>query len=96
MTNAVQAYRHVSASEEFREIERKRSMARHDEAQALLNARRQATEMERRKWQGVVSEQAAKNEQLGMKNEQLGMENEELRLQLAELIARFGDTNANP
>jgi len=40
MREAIGAYRHVAASPEFREIERMRSKARHDEAQALHNAER--------------------------------------------------------
>ena len=59
MSAAVQAYRHVAASPEFREIARLRSKARHDEAQALNNAKKQGAEEEREKWQSVVDEQAA-------------------------------------
>ena len=55
MSEAVQAYRHVAASSEFREIARLRSKARHDEAQALQNARRK----EREKWEGVVADKDA-------------------------------------
>jgi predicted transposase/invertase (TIGR01784 family) len=40
MKEAIVAYRHVAASPEFKEIERMRSKARHDEAQALYNAER--------------------------------------------------------
>jgi hypothetical protein len=42
MSEAIVAYRHVTASPEFKEIERIRSKARHDEAQALANERRKA------------------------------------------------------
>jgi len=56
MSEALQAYRHVAASDEFIQIEKMRSKARHDEAQAIRNAERR----EREKWQGV----AAENEQL--------------------------------
>jgi len=55
MSAAVQAYRNVAASSEFREIARLRSKARHDEAQALNNARRE----ERAKLQGVIDEKDA-------------------------------------
>jgi len=55
MSEALQAYRHVAASDEFREIERIRSKTRHDEAQAIRNAERRRDEH----WQGVVDEQAA-------------------------------------
>ncbi|MCL1828323.1 MAG: Rpn family recombination-promoting nuclease/putative transposase [Oscillospiraceae bacterium] len=55
MKQAVGAYRHVSATDEFKEIERLRSRARHNEASALGNARRE----EREKWQGVIAEKDA-------------------------------------
>ena len=55
MSTALQAYRHVAASDEFKERERMWSKARHDEAQALRNAQRQRDEH----WQGIVEEQAA-------------------------------------
>jgi predicted transposase/invertase (TIGR01784 family) len=54
MVQAVEAYRHVSASDEFKELERLRERARHNEASALANARRK----ERSLWQGVIAEQA--------------------------------------
>ena len=78
MSAAVQAYRHVAASPEFREIARLRSKARHDEAQALNNARRE----ERAKLQGVIDEKDA------LIDEQ-ATENEQLRIQLAELHAQL-------
>jgi len=40
MSEAVAAYRHVAASDEYIQMERVRSKARHDEAQALSNAER--------------------------------------------------------
>jgi len=52
MSEAVMAYRHVAASSELRELERMRSKAGHDEAQAIYNAERK----ERERWQGVVAE----------------------------------------
>ena len=47
LNEMVQAYRHVAASDEFKERERMRSMARHDEAQALLQRDLH--------WQGVLA-----------------------------------------
>jgi predicted transposase/invertase (TIGR01784 family) len=96
MNQALGAYRHVSASPEFREIERLRSKARHDEAQALKNAEkrgaeteREKWESEREKWQVVVAskdaEVAAKDAEVTAKD----AENETLRKQLAELQARL-------
>ena len=52
MKQAIGAYRHVTATDEFKEIERLRSRARHNEASALGHARRK----EREKWQGVVTD----------------------------------------
>jgi len=48
MVEMVQAYRHVAASDEFKEKERMRSKARHDEAQALYQIEEH--------WKGVVAE----------------------------------------
>jgi len=56
MKEAIVAYRHVTATDEFKELERLRSRARHNEASALGHARRE----EREKWQGVLAEKDAK------------------------------------
>ena len=55
MQQAIEAYRHITTTEEFKEIERLRSRARHEEAQALYDAR----EEEREKWQDVVADKDA-------------------------------------
>jgi len=59
MEQAINAYRHITATDEFREMERLRSLARHNEAAALRHARAQGAEAEREKWQGVVAEKDA-------------------------------------
>ncbi len=64
MNEAIGAYRHVSATDEFKEIERLRSRTRHNEASALGHARREGEKAERQKWQGVVAEKDAENERL--------------------------------
>ena len=79
---AIKAYRHVSATDEFKELERLRSRARHNEASALGNARRKATREADKKWQGVV----AKKDAVIANNK---VENEALRKQLAELQAKL-------
>ena len=56
MVTAVEAYNGITATEEFRELERQRSKARRDEAQALRTARKLGAETERQKWQGIVAE----------------------------------------
>jgi len=79
MTQAIGAYRHVTATDEFKELERLRSRARSNEASALGNAERRGiaigADTEREKWQGVVAEK--------------DVENEKLRKQLAELQAKL-------
>jgi predicted transposase/invertase (TIGR01784 family) len=52
MEQAVKAYRHVTATDEFKNLERMRFDAACIEASALGNARRQ----ERKKWEGVVED----------------------------------------
>jgi len=42
MSDAITAYRQITVTPEFREMERLRAKARHDEAQALYNAERKA------------------------------------------------------
>jgi predicted transposase/invertase (TIGR01784 family) len=59
MQEAIGAYHSITATPEFREIERLRSKARHDEAQALYHAELKAAEKEREKWLGVVADKDA-------------------------------------
>ncbi|GHS86079.1 hypothetical protein AGMMS49957_03530 [Synergistales bacterium] len=56
MEEAIGAYRGITATDEFKEIERLRTLARHNEASALGHARRE----ERAKWQAVVANKDAK------------------------------------
>jgi hypothetical protein len=55
MNQAIEAYRSITATEEFRTLERMRTDARHNEAAALQNARREESE----KWQKVVEKKDA-------------------------------------
>ncbi|MDR2733750.1 MAG: Rpn family recombination-promoting nuclease/putative transposase [Spirochaetota bacterium] len=55
MDQAIEAYRQTKATGEFKELERLRSLARHNEASALYHA----AEVEREKWQAVVAEKNA-------------------------------------
>jgi len=67
MKEAISAYRHVVATNEFKEIERLRSLARHNEASALYNAEQRGekrgaqrgAKAEREKWQDVVADKDA-------------------------------------
>jgi len=60
MEQAINAYRSITATPEFREIERLRSKARHDEAQALhqawLEGKTAGAEQEREIWQDVIAD----------------------------------------
>jgi len=55
MKQAICAYRSVTATEEFKELERLRDRTKRNEASALYNARRKEREI----WQGVVAEHVA-------------------------------------
>ena len=55
MAKAIKAYRHITTTPEFKEIERLRSRARHNEAAAL----RRAAEVERKKWQTKIADNEA-------------------------------------
>jgi hypothetical protein len=55
VNQAIGAYRTIMVSDEFKELERLRSLARHNEASALANAQRK----EREKWQGVIADKDA-------------------------------------
>jgi predicted transposase/invertase (TIGR01784 family) len=59
MKQAINAYHSVVVSPEFKEFERLRDKARHDEAQALRNAERRGEQAEREKWQGVIADKDA-------------------------------------
>ncbi|MCL2253725.1 MAG: Rpn family recombination-promoting nuclease/putative transposase [Lachnospiraceae bacterium] len=61
---AIKAYRSVSATNEFKELERLRERARHNEASALGNARRKAFREAEGKWKVVVAEKDAELESL--------------------------------
>jgi predicted transposase/invertase (TIGR01784 family) len=60
MEQAIQAYRGITATQEFKELERIRILTKSNEASALRHAREQGIEQgvanEREKWQGVVAE----------------------------------------
>jgi predicted transposase/invertase (TIGR01784 family) len=59
MDQAIEAYRQTKATNEFRELERLRSLARHNEASALDFARSEAKKEADEKWQTVLAEKDA-------------------------------------
>ena len=59
MEQAINAYEKVSVSPEFKELERLRSLTRHNEATAIYYAEERGRDEEREKWQGVVADKDA-------------------------------------
>jgi hypothetical protein len=59
MEQAINAYHKITATPGFRELERIRSDARHNEASALHHAREEGKAEEREKWQNVVADRDA-------------------------------------
>jgi len=99
MEQAIGAYRSITATPEFREMERLRSKARHDEAQALHKARLEGARESDEKWQRTVAEKdaalAEKDEKwqrtVAEIVEEKDLENARLREQLAALQARLDE-----
>ena len=83
MKDAIQAYRQVSATDEFRALERMRSDARRNEASALGNVRRE----ERKRWQNVVAEKDAKIAEKDTKLADMNKTITEQSVRIAELEA---------
>ena len=88
MGQAIEAYRDITATEEFKYLEHLRSKARHDEAQAIRNAEMREREKwqsvvkaEREKWQRVAEAEREKQQIVTEENERLRQELAELRLQ---------------
>ena len=59
MEQAINAYHKITVTPEFREMERVRSLTRHNEASALHYAESKGKQEERAKWQGVVADKDA-------------------------------------
>jgi predicted transposase/invertase (TIGR01784 family) len=89
----INAYTQITSDAEFREIERQRQLASHNEASALKTRARQARDEERTKWQGVVADRDARLADMSTKLADRDAENERLRAQIAELQA--GPTPGN-
>ena len=59
MGKAAVTYQSVVISGEYKEYERVRAKARHNEASALYNAEEQGAKIEREKWQKIIAEKDA-------------------------------------
>ena len=93
MVQAINAYKKITVDPDFRELERQRSIARHNETTALRHAR----EQEREIWQGVVADKDAaiadKDAAIAEKDAAIAdkdAENERLRAQIAQLQTKAG------
>ena len=71
MNQAIDAYHQITVTPEFREAERLREMARHNEAAALRNAKNEARQEERELWQDVVADRDAEIARLRQELEML-------------------------
>jgi flagellar biosynthesis/type III secretory pathway protein FliH len=71
MDEAINAYHKITVTPEFRQLERMRSDARHNEASALHYARQEGVKEgmkeEREKWQSVVADKDAQIAELQAK-----------------------------
>ena len=56
MSQAVEAYRGITATEEFKYYEILRARTKHDEAQAIHNAELRGEQRANEKWQSVAEE----------------------------------------
>jgi predicted transposase/invertase (TIGR01784 family) len=88
MKEAIEAYRHVSATEEFQRLERMRSDALRREASAIGHARRE----ESAKWQKVIARKEAETAAVLAKKEvETAAALAEKEALIAELRARLGE-----
>ena len=84
MSEAIKAYNNIIVSPEFREAERLREKARHDEAQVIYTAEARGEKRSDKKWRGVVAE---KDAIIAEKD----AENEKLCKLVAELQGKMGN-----
>jgi len=84
MSQAVDGYRVITATDQFKYLEELRAKTRHDEAQALRNAERKRDQH----WQAVVADKDAliASREALIADREAG--NERLRSELAELRAK--------
>ncbi len=64
MKESIGTYLQITATKEFKELERLRERARHNEASALYNAEMKGEKRANEKWQSIVAEKEAENEKL--------------------------------
>ena len=84
MEQAIEAYRQITATNEFKEIERLRSRARHNEASALGHARRELN----KKWEKTVAKKDAIHAKTVAEKDAVLAEKDAL---IAELRARLSE-----
>ena len=100
MEQAIGAYRTVTATDEFKELERLRSRARHNEASALGHARREGiaigAEQEREKWQAEQEKWQAEQEKWHAEQDKWHAEQEKWQETVAEKEAEIAALKAQP
>ena len=99
MSEAVEAYRGITATEEFKYLEILRARAGHDEAQAIRNAERRGAEAERQKWQSIAEAERQKWQSVAeaerQERQSVAEEAERLRQELAEFKAQRAKMELN-
>ena len=95
MEQAIEAYRQITTTNEFKELERLRSRARHDEASALGHVRREVNKKWEKKHAKTIAEKDAELAEKDAIHVEIvakkDAENERLRAPIAELQAHTGE-----
>ena len=92
MDRAVEAYKGITATEEFQYLaEIRRVMSGHDEAQAISNAERRVRKLADEHWQGVVANVVAEKDNALAEKENALAEQAAL---IAELQARLNSNES--
>jgi predicted transposase/invertase (TIGR01784 family) len=94
MKQAIGAYRQVTATDEFKEIERLRSRARHNEASALGKARREGRAEADEKWQVVIADKdaAIADKDAAIADKDVAIADKDA--QIAALLARLNENSS--
>jgi len=98
MSEAVKAYRHVSATDEFKELERLRERARHNEASALRNAEERGRRQMEEQMQSIVAEKdaeiAGKDAEIAGKDAEIAGKDAEIAGKDAEIAGKDAEIAA--
>ena len=90
MSQAVEAYRGVTATDRFKYLEILRERTAHDEAQALYSAEKRGALAERNLWKGIVADKdaALADKDAALADKDAALANKDTLI--AELMAKLG------